>query len=103
MNLVRDFYEIHCILKSQKCSLLPSQGFKNVGDLKVMTSNAVNLLQQNKAVMVDTVKNACDFFIPLTALGHIHLSPSIIGTLGVISSLAGLVVLLEPSYKLTPS
>lgn len=103
LNLVRDFYEIGNILKSQKCRILPSDGFKNFDDVITAGSRALSILQRNRSVMVDTVKNSCDFFIPLTALGHVKLSPSSIGWLGVISSIAGLIVLIEPLTKLTPS
>ncbi|KAG5888808.1 hypothetical protein JTB14_032721 [Gonioctena quinquepunctata] len=57
----------------------------------------------NQSVVIDTIKNGCDFFIPLTALGHVKLSPGTVGVLGTISSIAGLLVLLEPSRKLIPS
>ncbi|XP_059474034.1 peroxisomal membrane protein 11B [Neocloeon triangulifer] len=50
--------------------------------------------------IVDTVKNSCDFFIPLTALEHIRLGPATIGLLGVVSSLAGLLPMLHPQLKL---
>lgn len=103
LNLVRDFYEISNILKSQKCRILPRDGFKNVNDIIAVGSRTFAILQRNRSVMIDTVKNSCDFFIPLTALGHVNLSPSSVGLLGVISSIAGLIVLLEPLAKLTPA
>lgn len=103
LNLVRDFFEIAKIFKSQKRSILPHDGCKNMSDVVETTLRIFNILQHNRAIMIDTVKNGCDFFIPLTALGHVKLSPGTVGWLGVISSLAGLLVLVEPSVKVTPS
>lgn len=103
LNLVRDFYEISKVLQTQKCSILPRNGCKNVGDVVEMAFRIFGVFQHNRALMIDTIKNGCDFFIPLTALGHVKLTPGTVGWLGVISSLAGLLVLIEPSVKVTPS
>ncbi|RZC42706.1 peroxisomal membrane protein 11B [Asbolus verrucosus] len=103
MNLVRDFYEISCIIKSQKQSIIPSSGIQNFNDLYKILIRTVMVLQSNRTVMIDTVKNGCDFFIPLTALGHVNMSPGTVGWLGVISSIAGLLVLIEPKVKLSPA
>lgn len=103
LNLVRDFYEISKIFKAKKYSILPHSGCNNMKDIFEVLVRVLLVLQQNRAVVIDTVKNGCDFFIPLTALGHLNLSPGTVGWLGVISSLAGLLVLVEPSIKMIPS
>lgn len=103
LSLIRDFYEISKIFKTQKCSIVPRNGFKNMNDVIEVIMRVVAVFEQNRSVMIDTVKNSCDFFIPLSALGHIKLSPGTVGWLGTVSSLAGLLVLLEPSVKMTPS
>ncbi|KAJ8929116.1 hypothetical protein NQ314_018230 [Rhamnusium bicolor] len=103
MNLIRDFYEISQIIKAQKCYILPKNCFSNINDLFKILIRIYIIIQGNQEVVIDTVKNSCDFFIPLTALGHIKLSPGTIGLLGVISSLAGLLVLLDPQKKLSPA
>lgn len=103
LNLVRDFYEVMNILKSQKCRILPSDGFRSFNDVITTGLRTASILQRHRSIMIDTIKNSCDFFIPLTALGHVNLSPSSVGLLGVISSLAGLMVLIEPLAKLTPA
>lgn len=102
LNLIRDFYEISKIFNTQK-SILPRNGLKCSSDFVEVALRIFSLLHQNRAIMIDTVKNGCDFFIPLTALGHIKLSPGTVGWLGVISSLAGLLVLVEPKAKIVPS
>lgn len=53
--------------------------------------------------MVDTLKNTCDLFIPMAALGYVRLSPGTVGMLGVVSSVAGIAALINPMYKLCPA
>uniref|UniRef100_A0A1B6E369 Peroxisomal membrane protein 11B n=2 Tax=Clastoptera arizonana TaxID=38151 RepID=A0A1B6E369_9HEMI len=95
MNLIRDIYEINHILKTHQRKL----------SSRTMTrkNSMLALAEQHKDVVIDTLKNSCDVFIPLTALGYTSLSPGIIGFLGVVSSLAGIFPLLDPMAKLTPS
>jgi peroxin-11B len=69
----------------------------------VFSSKAFTYLDMHKDIVLDTLKNGCDFFIPFTSLGFIKLSPKTIGMLGVISSVAGLLVILEPRAKLLPA
>ncbi|XP_056636004.1 peroxisomal membrane protein 11A [Diorhabda carinulata] len=101
MNLVRDFYEISKLLKSNKDHILPKK-FNSNDTLKILL-RTFSILSNNQSIVIDTVKNSCDFFIPLTSLGHVKLSPGTIGLLGVISSVAGLIVLLQPTKKMVPS
>lgn len=103
MNLVRDFYEISQILKTYKCNILPRNGFKSLNDITQTAAKSLMVMQRHQPVVLDTIKNGCDFFIPLTALGHVKLSPGTVGWLGVVSSIAGLIVLIEPLTKLSPS
>ncbi|KAJ3662431.1 hypothetical protein Zmor_006781 [Zophobas morio] len=103
MNLVRDFYEISCVIRAQKQSIVPDHGIQSINDLCKIFTRTLVVLQSNRSVMIDTVKNGCDFFIPLTALGHVNLSSGTIGWLGVVSSVAGLLVLIEPKMKLSPA
>ncbi|KAK5648778.1 hypothetical protein RI129_003670 [Pyrocoelia pectoralis] len=100
MNLVRDFYEILVILKANKSRILPKSGVKNFNDILSCSAKAVVCINGYQNVVVDTVRNCCDVFIPLTALGHTKLSPGTIGLLGVISSIAGIISLIEPAVKL---
>lgn len=102
MNLVRDFYEINRILKEEQNFICPRGEFRNLNDVFNTCIKSFLCVQSRKDVMVDTIKNACDFFIPLTALGYTKLSPSTIGALGVVSSIAGLLTVLDPKCKLTP-
>ncbi|XP_072750526.1 peroxisomal membrane protein 11B [Anoplolepis gracilipes] len=89
MSLIRDIYEIVKILKHEK------NLFKQYQILPC--------LKDHREVAMDTVKNGCDLFIPLTALGIAKCTPGTIGLLGIISSFIGLCTIINPLYKLTPS
>lgn len=66
-------------------------------------SKATVCVNNHQAVIVDTIKNVCDVFIPLSSLGYSKLSPKYQGILGVISSIAGLFEILYPTAKLLPA
>lgn len=104
MNLSRDIYEISRIINN----------FLNVSEEvpfgKVYKSQSLisklqkfcGLLKMHKDVAFDTVKNGCDVCLPLAQLGYLSISPRTVGLLGAISSIAGMLPLLDPSYKLSP-
>ncbi|KAK7868827.1 hypothetical protein R5R35_003662 [Gryllus longicercus] len=107
MNLVRDVYEIWRILEREG-HRLSYDGFRRMtngsGKKPVpLGLRAITFVQDHKDIVVDTVKNGCDIFIPMTALGYTRLSPGMVGVLGVISSLAGIISLVDPLAKLSPS
>ncbi|KAF5280290.1 hypothetical protein FQR65_LT03099 [Abscondita terminalis] len=103
MNLIRDFYEVLQVLKFNRHKILPKDGCHNIRDYFRCSTKVLACVQIHQNVVIDTIKNSCDLFIPLTALGHVKLSPGAIGLLGVISSVAGLFTLLQPLAKLTPA
>lgn len=72
-------------------------------DLSKATHQLYEYLYEHRDVFIDTTKNVCDVFIPLTALGYTKLKPRTVGILGVISSLAAIYVLIQPHAKLQPS
>ncbi|KAH8396597.1 hypothetical protein KR215_001142 [Drosophila sulfurigaster] len=110
MNLCRDFYEIVRVLDLHKAGCkggitrckIPAS-INSPADVKRLALQSFVLVQGHKDIVVDTVKNVCDVFIPLTALGYTSLTPRTIGLLGAISSVAGLWALLDSTAKLTPS
>ncbi|KAM4618664.1 peroxisomal membrane protein 11A isoform 1-T2 [Polymixia lowei] len=59
-------------------------------------------LKSNPAVALDTVKNICDLFIPLDRLGIYQSNSGVVGFCGLISSLLGIVTLLQPKLKIKP-
>ena len=54
---------------------------------------------QRSSVVLDTVKNCADFWIPMSALGHVQVSPFFVGLMGVTSSLLAILPLVDPNYK----
>ncbi|KZC07566.1 PREDICTED: peroxisomal membrane protein 11B [Dufourea novaeangliae] len=100
INLIRDVYEIIKILENEgKNALLKTSNvsFNAWKQYKVLLQ-----LKNHKEVVMDTIKNGCDLFIPLTALGFTKFTPGTIGIFGIISSLVGLYTIIHPLYKLTP-
>lgn len=118
VNLCRDFYELSRLIDQ---SINSGNGKTNQTlyrwlfdtnvkistlskrDLMKASFNVYSYVFENRAVFIDTTKNLCDVFIPLTALGYTQLKPRTVGLLGVISSIAALIVLLHPAAKLQPS
>ncbi|KAJ1531038.1 hypothetical protein ONE63_005868 [Megalurothrips usitatus] len=98
MNLLRDIYEIHRVLKLRQVGL--SDFFSDGCDARKKLSSCA---RDHRDIIVDTVKNACDVMIPMSALGFVDLSPGSVGVLGVVSSAAALLTLVDPLLKLTPS
>lgn len=86
MNLARDVYEIMRILNRRG-----------------RRQKTINVVLEHREIVIDTLKNGCDFLIPLAALGYIRLNAGVIGLLGVISSLAAIVSLVDPLSRLTPT
>lgn len=110
MNLCRDAYEWCRIVERSQLkvddlnrSVVNACSIRSGHDLLKVTLQTYAALHAHQAVFVDTLKNVCDFCIPLTALGYTRLTPRTIGVLGVVSSLAGLVALVKPAAKLVPA
>lgn len=110
MSLVRDIYEINRVVVASSsyksvstCIVTSVVSIRSSKDVSACVSSLIEFLLTYKHLTVDTVKNCCDLFIPLNGLGYTKLSPRVIGLLGMISSIAGLVVILNPKCKLTPS
>lgn len=116
MNLCRDFYEISKLIDrtlnagrtKQTINRWLFETNANISttskrDMMNAGLQVYSYVYENRAIFIDTTKNLCDVFIPLTALGYTKLKPRTIGFLGVISSIAALIVLLQPAAKLQPS
>lgn len=108
INLCRDMYEVsklfdQCGRSGSAIKRFGEISLKSKTDLQNVSLQVYSYVQSNRSIFIDTTKNLCDVFIPLTALGYTNLKPRTIGMLGVISSIAGILVLLEPAAKLVPS
>lgn len=97
MNLIRDFYEISQLSIPNKSF----SGMQDINKIKAFIQHAKGV--HSNGIFIDTLRNSCDFFIPMSALGYLNLSSGMVGLLGTISSLLGLWVLINPKLKLSPS
>lgn len=107
MNLTRDVYEIVRIINMKTHGKLSTlrKGMKYTPD-ECSGSKLwalYNIILQHKDVTLDTIKNGCDIWLPLSQLGYANLSPGLVGLLGVISSIAGILPIVDHSCKLMPS
>lgn len=106
MNLIRDAYEINRILaedrRKRACYGIPLGSSLNTEAFPELVA-IKKWVMANKSVSVDTLKNVCDMWIPLAALGHVHLSPTTVGFLGTISSAAAVLQIIDFSARLSPS
>lgn len=111
MNLMRDFYEIIAFLRVQLKYGIQSISSSLPKKYPIIESIYRNLtisrplflfIEMHPDIFWDTVKNVCDIWLPLTALGYSKLSPGFIGLLGTLSTIAGIVPLINPLAKLSP-
>ncbi|KAL6479223.1 hypothetical protein MHYP_G00126560 [Metynnis hypsauchen] len=62
----------------------------------------IESLRSHPAVALDTLKNACDLFIPLDKLGIYQTNAGVVGMCGLVSSLIGILSVLKPNMKIKP-
>lgn len=110
MSLIRDVYEINRVVSSfssykslSSCIASSLISIRSPKDVSLCFMSLFEFLITYKHLTIDTVKNIADLFIPLNGSGYVKLSPRVIGLLGMVSSIAGLIVILNPQCKLTPS
>ena len=95
LGLVRDIYELLKAFRVERERLSQYQSYESVS-----ARAAGQVIQNNRAVCVDVVKNCGDFLIPMSRLDIIYLPGGVVGLLGVISSCAGLVAAYNEQLKL---
>lgn len=54
---------------------------------------------KSQALIVDTLKNVADFWLPMTSLNHVEASPVFVGIMGVISSVLSALPLIDSRFK----
>ena len=104
MNLSRDIYEISRIINNflNTTKEVPFGKVYKSQSLISKLQRFCGFVKMHKDVAFDTVKNGCDVCLPLAQLGYLSISPRTIGILGTLSSIAGMLPLLDPSFKLSP-
>lgn len=60
------------------------------------------VLRSNPPLLLDTLKNLCDVFIPLDKLGLYPTGPGFVGACGLTSSVLSILTVLYPWLKLKP-
>lgn len=95
MNLIRDYFEVRRLLKESKILIKCKYN-----DPKMVVKKLLEFSETHKDVVLDTIKNSCDIFLPLVALNYVNLSPSTVGLLGVVSSVVGIYTVVDPFAKL---
>lgn len=58
---------------------------------------------ENKALILDLIKNLADLVLPLEALEYVNASPGVQGLLGTVSSAVGVITAWDPLLRLVPS
>lgn len=95
-GLCRDLYELWKALRVEQSRLQHD----TTGGSQTLGTALERTMHNNPAVVVDTVKNATDIFLPLQSLEVFNLPSGVIGLLGVVSSLCGLASIWEDALKL---
>ena len=112
LNLLRNFYDILTIITTNIQPGQPKPKDKENSETQMISeaknqSSSIDVMRladpQFRPVIVDTIKNGTDVFLPLSSLGYINISPGTQGLLGVVSSLMGILTIWEPQLKLVPS
>ncbi|CAF1085234.1 unnamed protein product [Adineta ricciae] len=88
--LTRDYYEIQASFHIGQ--------YHQKQDKSLMRQ--ANLFWANKPLVIDTIKNLCDLYIPLSNLNVVRANPGLQGFAGTVSSLLGLLQLWDKSYQL---
>lgn len=59
-------------------------------------------LKTHPQVVLDTLKNVCDLFIPMDRLGIYQTNAGVVGFCGLMSSLLGILSVLKPGLRMNP-
>ena len=108
-NLLRNAYDIYLIvlkyLSLQRRRAKQSMnGNTNYGPREREGDSLVKkCLTENKPVVVDVIKNVADVTLPLSSLGYVNTTAGFQGTMGIISSIMGIIVVWDPLLKFTPA
>ncbi len=96
--LIRDCYEILKCFRAERQRLESASGGQIVG--VSMGQSLHKVFVNNPTVTIDLIKNVSDFFIPAARLDLVGVPEGVIGLMGVVSSIAGLVVACNDNLKL---
>ncbi|XP_044773917.1 peroxisomal membrane protein 11A isoform X2 [Neomonachus schauinslandi] len=112
LSLARDLYEIslqmeqaaHDRAKREKSLSQEPLGYSVADEETEWLQSFLLLLfrslKKHPPLLLDTVKNFCDILNPLDQLGIYKSNPGIIGLGGLVSSIAGIIIVAYPQMKL---
>ncbi|CAF0919812.1 unnamed protein product [Rotaria sp. Silwood1] len=92
LALTRDYYEM-------QASFAVGQHHQQQKQEKSLMRCA-NIFWANKPLVIDTIKNLCDIYIPLSNLNVVRANTGLQGLAGTISSILGLLQLWDKTYQL---
>ena len=93
LALTRDYYEI-------QATFAVGQHRHRENQDKSLARRA-NIFWANKPLVIDTVKNLCDLYLPLSNLNVVRTNTGLQGLVGTISSVLGLLQLWDKTYQLS--
>lgn len=114
MNLTRDLYVITQLMVqrsrerqfqqkvNQHLNDSPDVACVIIPQLDAFLFLLIESLKNHPAVVLDTIKNMCDLFIPLDKLGIYQTNAGVIGMCGLVSSLIGILSVLKTNLKIKP-
>ncbi|XP_062845282.1 peroxisomal membrane protein 11B [Trichomycterus rosablanca] len=121
LSLTRDLYEIRVLMEREQRSASakshhaasPENGeFPAAPPSSVVPAVSAGVQQRlgllaavlrgNPPLLLDTLKNLCDLFIPLDRLGLYSTGPGFVGACGLASSVLSILTVLYPWLKLKP-
>lgn len=97
LSLLRDFYELLVAIRLEKKRLNQYSPSLTQNTHRALVGN---VLRANPALVIDSVKNMADLWIPVSRLDLIYIPNGIVGLLGVVSSLAGLMGAHDQRWRL---
>lgn len=98
-NLLRDFYELICVIQKRQGRRSEDSDSKHDSRL----SAPLIWIRENPKLSCDLIKNTCDFCIPYSYDKKIVFHPSVIGLLGMTSSVLGILQIYDKKYMLSPN
>ena len=107
--LTRNAFDIANMIRAeirhrQRCQSPHGRGMVRVGsDSDSHEQSIVARVAANRPLVVDSIKNICDVFLPLATLGYLKTTDGFQGLMGMISSYVGIMTIWDPALKLSPS
>lgn len=100
VNLLRDFYELACAVQKRR-----SRDTDNLDSelANFSLGTPIKWAQRNPKLSCDLTKNFCDFWIPYSAVNKIPIHPTIVATLGIVSTSMAILQVYHQDYRLSPS